>query len=315
MIDDLVPAFRAGQVRALARSISLAERRDPAVRDLLEAVGGVAARPRVFGFTGAPGSGKSTLVDALIERLRAERHRVAVLAVDPNSPFTGGAILGDRIRMQRHAGDEGVFIRSMGARGHLGGLSLATREALRLIGAFGFDRVLVETVGVGQSELEIASVADATVVVLSPGQGDGVQMLKAGILEIADLFVVNKADLGGAQRTQQEVRTMLNMASRTKADWKPPIVAAVAVRGEGTDELLAALDRHRAWQESTGELERRRRAELAAETADLVAEQAREVARRRLLDDPALLERGSPYAAAAAIVELGLRPAQRGTAG
>ncbi|MGH7912068.1 MAG: ArgK/MeaB family GTPase, partial [Candidatus Dormibacteraceae bacterium] len=178
--EQLIDAFGAGRVRALARAITLVERGDPAVRPLLDEVVSSRARPAVWGFTGAPGSGKSTLVDALLERLRGDGLRVAVLAVDPTSPFSGGAILGDRIRMQRHAGDDGVYIRSMAARGHLGGLSLATREALRLVGAFGFDRVLLETVGVGQSELEIAAVADSTVVVLAPGTGDGVQMLKAG---------------------------------------------------------------------------------------------------------------------------------------
>jgi LAO/AO transport system kinase len=298
----LIEGFRAGETRALARAITLVERGDPAVRPLLDEVLAVAPRPVVWGFTGAPGSGKSTLVDVLVERLRAEGHRVAVLAVDPTSPFTGGAILGDRIRMQRHAGDGGVYIRSMGARGHLGGLSLATREALRLVGAFGFDRVLLETVGVGQSELEIAAVADSTVVVLSPGTGDGVQMLKAGIMEIADLFCVNKADLPGAQRTLQEVRTMLNMAPRPAPgalSWKPAIVATAAVGAPtGLDELLEALARHRTFLEASGELERRARVQLREETADLVAARARVQALARLDREPDLLEGGNPHSAA-----------------
>ncbi|MGH7765509.1 MAG: methylmalonyl Co-A mutase-associated GTPase MeaB, partial [Candidatus Dormibacteraceae bacterium] len=190
---DLIQRFRSGDIRALARAISLVERRDGSVPALEQELRDQGPTAGVVGFTGAPGSGKSTLVDGLVQLLRKQGLSVAVLATDPNSPFTGGAILGDRIRMQRHALDPKVFIRSMGARGHLGGLSLATREAIRLLGAFGFDQVVLETVGVGQSELEVAAVADTTVVVLTPNQGDGVQMIKAGILEIADVFVVNKA--------------------------------------------------------------------------------------------------------------------------
>ena len=198
---DLAAEFRAGNVRGLARAISLVEQRDPGVRHLLEALRDRVRRPKVIGVTGAPGTGKSTLVDALISLFRKRDQSVAVVAVDPNSPYSGGALLGDRIRMQRHALDGGVFIRSMGARGHLGGLSLASREAIRLLGAFGFDEVILETVGVGQSELEVAAVVDTTVVVLTPNLGDSVQMIKAGIMEIADVFAVNKADLAGSQRT------------------------------------------------------------------------------------------------------------------
>ncbi len=193
-------------MRALARAITMVERRDAEVRELQQALRDRVQTPYVVGFTGAPGTGKSTLVDALVALLRKRERSVAVIATDPNSPFTGGAILGDRIRMQRHALDPKVFIRSMGARGHLGGLSLAAREAIRLLGAFGFDPVILETVGVGQSELEVAAVADTTVVVLTPNLGDGVQMIKAGILEIADIFVVNKADLEGHQRVATELR-------------------------------------------------------------------------------------------------------------
>src|SRR4029077_17993231 len=205
--------------------------------------------PAVAGFTGAPGTGKSTLVDAVVSLLRKKDTSVAVIATDPNSPFTGGAILGDRIRMQRHALDPGVFIRSMGARGHLGGLSLAAREAIRLLGAFGFDQVILETVGVGQSELEVAAVADTTVVVLTPNLGDGVQMIKAGILEIADIFVVNKADLEGHARVATELRSMLSLASpalgRAAKGWRVPIIATVASRQEGIDQLWEAVLAHR----------------------------------------------------------------------
>jgi LAO/AO transport system kinase len=258
----------------------------------------------VVGFTGAPGTGKSTLVDGLIGLLRGRDQRVAVLAVDPNSPYSGGAILGDRIRMQRHALDGGVYIRSMGARGHLGGLSVASREAVRLLGAFGFDWVVLETVGVGQSELEVAAIADTTVVVLTPGLGDGVQMIKAGIMEIADVFVVNKADLPGAQKTVQEVRSMLHMGPRLR--WVPPIVTAVAARDEGTQDLLDAVERHRAHLEASGEARERAQARLKDEAADLVGEWARAEARHLLDSEPALADRllrdRIPYAAAEEIL-------------
>jgi LAO/AO transport system kinase len=301
---DLVTGFRERDVRALARSISLVERRDPSVRQLVESLREKAARPVVIGFTGAPGTGKSTLVDAIVTVLRGRDKAVGVIAVDPNSPYSGGALLGDRIRMQRHALDDRVFIRSMGARGHLGGLSVASREAIRLLGAFGFDYVLLETVGVGQSELEVAAVADTTAVVLTPGSGDGVQMIKAGIMEIADVFVVNKADLPGSQRTMQEIRSMLNMGP--KLDWKPPIVPTVAARQEGIDDLLSAVEKHGAYLESSGHGKARAESRLKDEAADLVAEWSRGQARRMLNEDPDLeanlLKDRIPYAAAEAIL-------------
>jgi LAO/AO transport system kinase len=282
----------------------MVERRDPSVRQVLESLGDRLGRPAVLGFTGAPGTGKSTIVDGLVGLLRGRDESVAVIAVDPNSPYSGGAILGDRIRMQRHATDPGVYIRSMGARGHLGGLSAATREAVRLLGAFGFDRVILETVGVGQSELEVAAVADTTVVVLTPGLGDGVQMIKAGIMEIADVYVVNKADLAGAQRTAQEVRSMLGMGPAR--DWRPPIVLMVAATGAGTEELAEAVERHRAHLEGTGEARRRAERRLKDEAADLVGEWARAEARRLLDHEPGLAEGllrdRLPYAAAEAIL-------------
>ena len=297
---DLAAEIRAGNVRGLARAITLVERRDPAVRELLESLHDLARRPRVLGFTGAPGTGKSTLVDALVTALRKQDKSAAVVAVDPNSPYSGGALLGDRIRMQRHALDPKVYVRSMGARGHLGGLSVATREALRFLGIFGFDFVILETVGVGQSELEVAAVADTTAVVLTPGLGDSVQMIKAGIMEIADLYVVNKADLPGAQKTVQEVRSMLNMGPRL--DWKPPIVMTVASRGEGVAELLNEFDRHRDYLELSGRGEERAQARLKDEAADLVGEWARGQARRLLDEDGELgrrlLRDRIPYSAA-----------------
>ncbi len=292
-------------MRALARAISLVERRDPSIRDLEEALRPGARTPGLAGFTGAPGTGKSTLVDGVVSLLRKQDSSVAVLATDPNSPFTGGAILGDRIRMQRHALDPEVFIRSMGARGHLGGLSLAAREAIRLLGAFGFDEVLLETVGVGQSELEVAAVADTTVVVLTPNLGDSVQMIKAGILEIADIFVVNKADIDGHLRVMTELRAMLSLAP--KAAWKPPILATVASRQEGIRELWDAVLAHRGHLATSGKAEELAQRRLRDETAEVAGELARERARRALEEDPRLAERllndGTPYRTAEEILD------------
>jgi len=307
---DLAGRFRAGDIRALARAISLVERRDPSVRDLETPPKGKGAAAGVVGFTGAPGTGKSTLVDALVTLLRKHDKSVAVIATYPNSPFTGGAILGDRIRLQRHALDPKVFIRSMGARGHLGGLSLATREAIRLLVAFGFDQVILETVGVGQSELEVAAVADTTVVVMTPNLGDGVQMIKAGILEIADVFVVNKADLDGHQRVVMELRAMLSLntprVTGTAKAWKPPIISTVAARQEGIDELWAAIENHRRYLESSGRAQELAEKRLKDETAEVVADLARRRARLALGEDgeltQKLLKDGSPYRAAEEIL-------------
>ncbi|HEY4913968.1 MAG TPA: methylmalonyl Co-A mutase-associated GTPase MeaB [Candidatus Dormibacteraeota bacterium] len=305
--QDLANRFRSGDVRALARAISLVERRDASARDLEASVRTRGRPPGVVGFTGAPGTGKSTLVDGLVALLRRKESSVAVLATDPNSPFTGGAILGDRIRMQRHALDPKVFIRSMGARGHLGGLSLATREAIRLLGAFGFDEVILETVGVGQSELEVAAVADTTVVVLTPNLGDGVQMIKAGILEIADIFVVNKADLEGHGRVVTELRSMLSLAP--KGTWKPPILATVAAKQEGIEELWAAVLAHREHLESSGRARELAQQRLKDETAEVAAEIARNRVRRALDEDSELagrlLDEGTPYDTAEEILDRG----------
>jgi len=305
---ELAERFRSGDVRALARAISLVERRDPSVRALQEALKD-RSQSYVVGFTGAPGTGKSTLVDALVTLLRKLDRSVAVIATDPNSPFTGGAILGDRIRMQRHALDPKVFIRSMGARGHLGGLSLAARETIRLLGAFGFDPVILETVGVGQSELEVAAVADTTIVVLTPNLGDGVQMIKAGILEIADIFVVNKADLEGSHRAVTELRGMLSLSNSPGAPkpWKPPIIATSAARQEGIDKLWEAVTAHRRHLEASGRDRELARQRLEDETAEVAAEIARDRVRRALAEDPTLAKRlvaeGTPYGTAEEILD------------
>ena len=257
-LDALVAAVRAGQPRAFGRMISLVENNSPALRDAMRALASSTGHARVVGLTGSPGVGKSTATTALVAALRVRGERVGVLAVDPSSPFSGGALLGDRVRMQSHALDGEVFIRSMATRGHLGGLSVAAPHALRVFDAAGCHTVLVETVGVGQSEVEIAAAADTTVVLLAPGMGDGVQAAKAGILEIGDIFVVNKSDRDGSQALIRELRTMISLGAYSDAAWRPPIVATVASRDEGIPELIAALDRHKSTAVETGEWQRRR---------------------------------------------------------
>jgi len=266
---DELDRARAGDVRALARLLSLVEDESPQVRsvikDLLSATGGT----RIIGLTGAPGVGKSTMTGALVGAFRASGHKVAVLAVDPSSPLTGGALLGDRIRMQAHATDDNVFIRSMANRGQLGGLAAATPQAIRVLDAAGFDLILVETVGVGQDEVDIASLADSVIVLVAPGMGDSIQAAKAGILEVADLFVVNKADKPDAQQVVRDLRNMIALAGRGEDDWKPPIVSTVAVRNEGIQELVSRLNQHWSWLGDTGELKQRRLARAREELTAL----------------------------------------------
>ena len=268
-----------GDRRALAQAISAAEREEAPSGVAPSRPGKGRARAHLVGLTGPPGGGKSTLADALITAWRAQGRTVAVLAVDPSSPFTGGAVLGDRVRMQRHATDPAVFIRSMGAHGHLGGLAASARTAVRLVEAAGFERVLLETVGVGQSELEVAAVADTVVVVTTPAGGDGVQAMKAGIMEIADVFVVNKADLDGAERTVREIRGLAR-AGAAGSGWTAPVVASVATRATGVGELVDAIDRHHAHLAGSDELDRRRRDRLVEEVVALVARRAAATARR-----------------------------------
>jgi LAO/AO transport system kinase len=237
-----------------------------------------AGHARVVGITGSPGVGKSTSTSMLVGALRTRGLRVGVLAVDPSSPFSGGALLGDRIRLGEHALDPDVYIRSMASRGHLGGLAWSTPQALRVLDAAGFDVLLVETVGVGQSEVEVAGLADTTVVLLAPGMGDGVQAAKAGILEVGDVFVVNKADRDGADATVRELRHMISLGDRTEPHlWRPPVLRTVADQGQGADELLDALDDHQAWMREHGELERRRhlRARREVEAIALAALRSR----------------------------------------
>jgi LAO/AO transport system kinase len=265
--EGVIERALSGDGRALARLVSLAENGGPGLRPVMKALAPRSGRARVIGLTGAPGVGKSTVTAALVGTYRAREVKVGVLAVDPTSPFSGGALLGDRVRMQDHAADPGVFIRSMASRGHLGGLAAATPQALRVLDAAGFGAVLVETVGVGQAEVEIASLADTTLVLVAPGMGDAVQAAKAGILETGDIFVVNKSDHPGAQETVRDLRTMIAMASRGPADWKPPIVSTIATAGEGIADLAVALDAHWSWLEESGERDRRRRARAREEVA------------------------------------------------
>ena len=266
-VDDLVARARDGSPRAVARLISLVENDSPVLREVAAALAPDGGHAQVVGLTGSPGVGKSTSTNALVAALRAAGKRVGVLAVDPSSPFSGGALLGDRVRMQDHATDEGVFIRSMASRGQLGGLSAAVPQALRVLDAAKCDIVLVETVGVGQAEVEIASLADTTLLVVAPGFGDGIQAAKAGIIEIADIFVVNKADRDGADQVARDLRSMQSLGGKHTSDgaWRAPIVKTVAARAEGIGDVIAAVDSHRAWLDEHGEFTRRRRARAAAE--------------------------------------------------
>lgn len=261
--------------RALARAITLVERGGPAADALMRRLGPRQLRAWTIGITGPPGAGKSTLVNRLISAARASGLTVGVIAVDPSSPFSGGAILGDRVRMVGHSGDRGVFIRSMAARDSLGGLASATRDVARLLDAACYDLILLETVGVGQSELDVVKVADTVVVIAVPGLGDAVQTLKAGILEVADLFVVNMADRPGASRTAAELQAMLQLGADRDNAWTPPIVETVAVEGRGLHELWQTLERHRAHLDASGELGTRRGRRIETEVLELVDRELR----------------------------------------
>ncbi|MFD4629370.1 methylmalonyl Co-A mutase-associated GTPase MeaB [Streptomyces sp. NPDC058284] len=276
-VPSLVAQAREGRPRAVARLISLVEGASPQLREVMAALAPLAGHAYVVGLTGSPGVGKSTSTSALVSAYRKTGKRVGVLAVDPSSPFSGGALLGDRVRMSDHASDPGVYIRSMATRGHLGGLAWAAPQAIRVLDAAGCDVILVETVGVGQSEVEIASQADTSVVLLAPGMGDGIQAAKAGILEIGDVYVVNKADRDGADATARELNHMLGLGeSRGPGDWRPPIVKTVAARGEGVDEVVEALEKHRAWMEERGVLGERRVARASHEVETIAVTALRE---------------------------------------
>jgi LAO/AO transport system kinase len=270
---ELIDGVLAGDRRAVARAISMVEDGGEDLPALSAGIFAQTGRAYTIGLTGSPGVGKSSLAAALVGAARERDETAAVLAIDPTSPYTGGALLGDRVRMQEHATDPGVFIRSMATRGHLGGMALAAPEAIRILDASGKDLVIVETVGVGQSEVEVAGATDTTLVVLAPGWGDAVQAAKAGILEVADVYVVNKSDRDGVNDTVRDLNLMLRTGEH--GDWLPPVVRTSTVSGEGMDELWEAVAKHRAHLESTGRLEARRRGRLLAEVQNMVAARLR----------------------------------------
>lgn len=300
-VRDLVERARAGEPRAVARLISWVEDGSPALAEVMSLIADRAGSARVIGVTGPPGVGKSTMTSALVRAWRERGLRVGVIAVDPTSPFSGGALLGDRIRMHDHATDPGVFIRSMASRGHLGGLAATTPQAVRILEAAGCDVVIVETVGVGQSEVEVASTADSTLVLLAPGMGDGIQAAKAGILEIGDVLSVNKADRDGASTTARELTHMLGLADRPDRAWAPRVVTSVASRGD-IDAVLEALDEHARWLADSGILAQRRRRRAAEEVLAIAMARIRDrwegsITLDNLADEVAKGER-DPFAAA-----------------
>ncbi len=308
---ELVSRLLDGEKRALARAISLIENGDPLGAEIVAAIYPRTGSARVVGITGPPGVGKSTLIGALVKLLRERERRVGVLSIDPSSPFTRGALLGDRIRLSEHFLDDGVFIRSMASRGALGGLAEATLQAALVMDAAGFDDVLLETVGVGQAEIDIVDHADSVVLALMPGSGDSIQALKAGVMEIPDVIVVNKAEHPLADTMVREVRAALSLGP--KGDWQVPVIKTVAAQGEGVEELLDAIDRHRAHIEATGTLQQRRARNLRNEVLALAAARLRRRLESRIGEDPEvarLLERVTsretdPATAAGQLLELG----------
>lgn len=309
-VPDLVAGLRNGERRAVARLISLVEDGADEASEAIREVYPLTGHASTVGLTGAPGAGKSSLIDGLVTRARAEGLSVGVIACDPTSPFSGGALLGDRVRMQTHALDESVFIRSMATRGHLGGLSLAAPEAMRVLEAAGYDVVIVETVGVGQSEVEVAKQADTTIVVLAPGMGDAIQAAKAGILEIADVFCVNKSDKDGASDTARDLRGMLELGHGRDPSWDIPIVLTSAVNEDGIGELWLTIRRHEEHLRAEGRLEVRRRERFAAEIREIVGERLKAALERAagadVLDslvDDVLDRKLDPYAAAEQLLQ------------
>ena len=318
--NELFEAAVSGDRTATARLLSLVERGGDGAREVARLAAPRTGHAYTIGLTGAPGSGKSTLTSAIIGHLRSLGEQVAVLAVDPSSPFTGGAILGDRVRMQEHATDLGVFIRSMATRGHLGGLALATPEAIRLLDAVGYPWILLETVGVGQVEVEVAGRADSTIVVVNPGWGDSVQANKAGLMEVADIFVINKADRPGVHDTRRDLQQMLELSADTSGGWKVPITTTIASNGDGVPELWEIISTHRDHVVESGELAKRRRFRLGEELRDIVArrleQRAREVCtgeRWDALTDDVLTGTLDPWTAADQMLDPVLSTSRSGT--
>lgn len=308
-MHQLVTDLLNGNRRAAARMISHVENDDLIKRELLKELYPHTGKAYLIGITGAPGSGKSSLVDCLLQEMRNDGLKIGVIAVDPTSPFSGGAILGDRIRMQDHALDHNIFIRSMGTRGSLGGLSRSTREAIQVLDAFGKDIILIETVGVGQSEVDIVKTADTTVVVLTPAGGDSVQTIKAGIMEIADIFVINKADLPGTERTTTEINVMLDM--KKEGGWRPPVVQTVSVQNKGINYLWESLQEHRIYMQESGTLENIRLERVKRELTDQVEfllknsvwnQVKEEIKLDRLVEEIARREK-DPYSAASELLD------------
>lgn len=310
-MEELLSRFYSGEHRALARVISLVENEMPEKEELLRRLYPSTGRAYILGVTGSPGAGKSSLVDRLVWQLRKNNKTVGVIAVDPTSPFTGGAILGDRIRMNEHALDKGVFIRSMGTRGSLGGLSKTTKEIVKVMDAFGMDWVIIETVGVGQAELDIMYIADSTVVVLTPGAGDSIQTMKAGIMEIADVYAVNKCDMPGADRVVAETELMLDLQD-DHVKWRPPVVKTSTVHnGEGIEELLAAIEKHRDYLMEKDIFYKRRQERARNEALDIVNYQWQRLVRKQMnlpgrvneLLDKVAANEIDPYTASSSILE------------
>lgn len=315
MINELIERMLKGDKRATARLITLVENDEEKAREIVKKIYSNTGRAYIIGITGPPGSGKSTLVDKLIKKARDEGNIVGVIAIDPTSPFTGGALLGDRIRMQRHSTDPGVFIRSMATRGSLGGLAKATNDAIKILDAYGCDIIFVETVGVGQIEVDIVKTADTVVLVTVPGLGDDIQAIKAGLMEIADIFVVNKADKEGAEATMFELELMLDLEKDKwqKSGWRPPVVSTIAFTNKGVDELWGAINEHMEFLLNSGKIEEKRKFRVREEIKAIVSSKiARKIGEKMGEDDIAVLiemiakREIDPYSAADLVLEKAL---------